>query len=153
MRMLTIAVLAVAAYGCTTPAPRTDVVALTAQVRQTEQAFAATMAARDHVGFVSFLADEAVFLNGGKPLRGKQAIAEHWKRFYSAAAAPFSWEPEIVEVLPSGTLAHTNGPVRDPRGKLIARFHSTWRLEPNGEWRVIFDDGCDICEPCANAAK
>ena len=34
------------------------------QVTATEQAFAATMAARDHAAFPSFLADDAVFLNG-----------------------------------------------------------------------------------------
>ena len=39
------------------------------------------------------IAEDAVFINGGKPLRGKAAIVEHWRRFYSGPRAPFSWKP------------------------------------------------------------
>ena len=43
----------------------------------TERAFAATMAARDQAAFASFIAEDAVFLNGGRgELRGKAAIAQ-----------------------------------------------------------------------------
>ena len=31
--------------------------------------------------------------------------------------APFSWQPETVEVLASGTLAISSGPVKDTNGK------------------------------------
>ena len=31
---------------------------------------------------------------GGRTLRGKQAVAAAWKRFYDGAQAPFSWEPD-----------------------------------------------------------
>ena len=44
-------------------------------------------------------------------------------------------------VLADGTLAHSSGPVRDPSGKLIARFNSVWRLEAPGTWRIVFDRG------------
>ncbi|HZV90436.1 MAG TPA: hypothetical protein VFF34_00365, partial [Candidatus Nitrosocosmicus sp.] len=60
---------------------------------------------------------------------------------------PFSWEPETVEVLPSGTLALTSGPVHDPKGTLIGTFSTIWRLEPDGRWRVVFDKGCEVCAP------
>ena len=49
-----------------------------------------------------FLADETVFFTGPKPLHGKQAVADVWKRFYEKPDAPFSWEPDEVEVLASG---------------------------------------------------
>ena len=42
----------------------------------------------------------------------------------------------------------STGPVRDPRGKLIARFTSIWRLEAPGIWRIVFDSGADACD-CA----
>ena len=58
------------------------------------------------------------------------------------ADAPFSWRPEVVEVLDSGTLALTSGPVRDPTGKQTGTFNSIWRREPDGRWRVVFDKGC-----------
>ena len=73
-------------------------------------------------------------------------MATWWKRFYEGPAAPFSWEPEQVEVLASGTLALSTGPVHDPSGKLIGRFSSIWRLEAPGRWRIIFDKGNDVCD-------
>jgi ketosteroid isomerase-like protein len=117
------------------------------QVADTERAFAATMARRDHAAFASFLADETIFF-GGKILRGKAQVADAWKRFYEAPTAPFSWQPETVEVLASGTLALSSGPVFDPAGKKIAYFNSIWRLEAPGVWRIVFDKGQDICD-CA----
>ncbi|MFZ6649204.1 YybH family protein [Undibacterium sp. TJN25] len=119
------------------------------QVADTERAFAKTMALRDHAGFTSFLSEEAVFFSGQEVLRGKQNIADAWKRLYQKPEAPFSWEPEQVEVLASGTLALSSGPVRDPQGKLIATFTSIWRLEAPGTWRIIFDKGNDACD-CGN---
>ncbi|MES2899150.1 MAG: nuclear transport factor 2 family protein [Pseudomonadota bacterium] len=116
------------------------------QVGDTERAFAATMKARDHAAFVSFLSDEAVFFSGPQPLHGKQAVADFWKKLYEKKEAPFSWEPDEVEVLASGKLAWTSGPVYGPDGKLIARFNSVWRLESPGTWKVIFDHGADVCD-------
>src|SRR6476620_2133933 len=69
------------------------------QVADAERAFAATMKARDHAAFMSFLADEAVFFSGPKPLHGKQAVGEFWKKLYEKKEAPFSWEPDETEVL------------------------------------------------------
>lgn len=126
-------------------APRTGGAALAGAVTDTERAFAATMAARDHAAFASFIAEDAVFLNGGRgELRGKSAIADFWKRYYSAPQAPFSWQPDRVAVLDSGGLAYSTGPVAAPDGKVFARFYSTWRREPSGAWRIIFDDGCNL---------
>ena len=56
--------------------------------------------------------------------------------------APFSWKPDVIEVLPSGNLAISSGPVLDPGGKKIGNFSSIWRREPDGRWLVIFDKGC-----------
>lgn len=121
------------------------------QVLAAERAFARTMADRDHGAFMSHLSDEAIFFNGEEPIRGKDAVAEAWRPFYSGPDAPFSWEPDRVEVLESGTLALSTGPVRDPSGKVIGRFNSIWRREPSGEWRVIFDKGSPVCPPAAGA--
>lgn len=113
------------------------------EVRKAEIAFARTMADRDHEAFVSFLAPDAVFLgDDGTPLRGAKAIAEGWKPRFEAETAPFSWEPQTVQVAASGTLAISTGPVRDPSGAEIGRFVSTWRREKDGSWKVVLDTGC-----------
>jgi uncharacterized protein (TIGR02246 family) len=115
------------------------------QVRQTETAFAKTMADRDHAAFVSFLADETVWFGRGV-LRGKDAVARAWKPFYEGKEAPFSWKPVTVEVLDSGTLAISSGPVFDPSGTQTSIFTSIWRREADGKWRIIFDKGNAYCQ-------
>jgi ketosteroid isomerase-like protein len=116
-----------------------DAVAL--QVADTERAFARSMAERRHAEFARHLSEQAVFFNGDEVLRGKAAVAAGWKPLFDAPAAPFSWEPDQVEVLDDGQLALSTGPVRNPEGRVIARFNSIWRLEAPGVWRIVFDKG------------
>ena len=116
-------------------------VELAAQVRAAEAGFARSMADRDHAAFVGYLADEAVFFSERGVLRGRNAVAAAWKAYYERPEAPFSWQPESVEVLDSGTLAHSSGPVFAPDGRRIATFNSVWRREADGRWRIVFDKG------------
>jgi len=115
------------------------------QVRDTERAFAKSMADRDHRAFVSFLSEETVFFSGTGVLRGPGQVGDGWKRFFEGPKAPFSWEPDQVEVLDSGSLAFSSGPVYDPDHKRIGTFHSVWRRE-DGRWRIVFDKGCNCRE-------
>lgn len=111
------------------------------QVTATELAFARTMAERDFAAFQDFLSSETVFFTGPEPLRGRAQVAQWWQRYFTDKAAPFSWAPDRVEVLDSGTLALSTGPVFDPEGKPVARFVSIWRQEAPGRWRIVFDRG------------
>jgi ketosteroid isomerase-like protein len=114
---------------------------LAEQVRAAETAFAATMADRDVEEFASHIADEAVFF-GRDVLRGVESVKAGWSPYFEGDSAPFSWKPEHVQVLESGTLALSSGPVLDPEGERIGTFNSVWRLEEDGRWRVVFDKGC-----------
>lgn len=133
------------------PAAPPSLEALRIQVEQTERAFARSMAARDHAAFSAFLSEQAVFY-GPRVSRGKAEVAAAWKPFFEATQAPFSWEPDRVDVLADGTLAHSSGPVRDAAGKLIARFNSVWRQEAPGVWRIVFDKGAPLSEAERKAA-
>lgn len=117
------------------------------QVMDAERAFAATMKARDFDAFTRFIADEAIFFSPQGNLRGKQAIARSWRAYYDKPQAPFTWAPEEVEVVDSGTLAYSGGPIYDPSGRKIGRFNSIWRLEAPGQWKVVFDRGSDFAPP------
>ena len=119
---------------------------LAAQVRAAETAFAKTMADRDHAAFTAMLADEAVFFGGKSVARGRAAVAEQWKGLFEGKEPPFSWGPQEVEVLDSGTLGISSGPVHAPDGKRIGTYNSIWRLESDGNWRIIFDKGCPPCD-------
>jgi ketosteroid isomerase-like protein len=142
-RLPVLVLVALLASACAPSTP--DNSELERQVLETEGAFARTMAERDHALFTTFLADEAIFFSGDEPIRGKEAIATDWKPFFEAPAAPFSWTPEHVEVLDSGTLALSSGPVFNPEGDRIATFTSIWRLEAPATWRIVFDKGAPVC--------
>ena len=115
------------------------------QVFEAESTFAQSLEARDFAAFSSHVSPEAVFF-GGRTLRGKEAVVGAWKKFFDGAKPPFSWKPEVIEVLPSGSLALSSGPVFDPAGKKIATFSSIWRRDKDGQWRIIFDKGCSECD-------
>ena len=143
LQMAAGAVLALAFLGAHAAPTNAE---LKQQVADTERAFAATMKARDLAAFTEFLSAETVFFSGPVPLRGREQVTQFWKKFYDGKEAPFSWEPDQVDVTDSGTLAHSSGPVYDPKGKLIGRFNSVWRQEAPGQWRIVFDKGEQLCD-------
>ncbi|MEJ2384941.1 MAG: nuclear transport factor 2 family protein [Xanthomonadales bacterium] len=114
-------------------------------VRATEQAFAQTLADRDFEAFRTFLSPEAVFFSGDRALRGSNAVAAAWKPYFDEPDPPFSWRAETVEVLDSGTLALSSGPVFGPDGRRVGTFNSIWRRDASGAWKVVFDKGEKAC--------
>jgi ketosteroid isomerase-like protein len=146
--VLTAAALALPAMSTSAQAP-IDLDALQRDVWNTEVAFARSMAERDLAAFERHLSPHAVFWSGpkGSPLRGRAAVVAVWKRFYEGAQAPFSWEPDEVVVIGDGTLAASTGPVRDPSGRVVSRFRSVWRREPDGRWLIVLDRGEAIAAP------
>jgi ketosteroid isomerase-like protein len=141
---------AVLLLGATPLAPESNA-ELQRQVRETERAFAKTMADRNHAAFTSFLSSEAVFLSSKTALRGRKQVSEGWKSEFEGPQAPFSWEPERVEVIDSGALAVSTGPVFGPKGDRIGTFTSTWRREEGG-WKIVLDSGCPPCH-CGEERK
>jgi ketosteroid isomerase-like protein len=142
MRLLSIGVMFVSLVMLVmASAARQSNAELQREVAAAERAFAATMRARDHDAFVGFLAEDAVFFSGPAVLRGRAAVADGWRPYFAGETPPFSWAPEQVEVVASGTLAYSGGPVYDAAGKSIGRFNSIWRLEAPGKWKVVFDRG------------
>jgi ketosteroid isomerase-like protein len=136
------AILALAGCAATAPPPLVQGEAAREQVFATERAFAKSMADRDLDAFARLVSEDTVFFSGPKPLHGKQAVVDFWSKFYKAGTKPpFAWEPEVVEVLKSGALARSTGPVHDLDGKLIGCFNSIWRQESRGQWKIVFDHG------------
>ena len=115
MRRLLVPCLLIAACA----APPVGPGAARQAVHDTEQAFAASMAARDIEAFADFLADEAVFVQDDGVLKGRAAIVAGWSRYFDEPEAPFSWRPALVEVLDSGRLALSTGPVYGRDGRCV----------------------------------
>jgi ketosteroid isomerase-like protein len=112
-----------------------------AEVFAAERAFARSMAERDFAAFGRYVADDTVFFSGTTALRGRAAVLTAWQPFFAGPTAPFSWDPDQVEVLESGDLALSTGLVKNPEGVVTARFNSIWRRQPDGRWLVVFDKG------------
>lgn len=149
MRFVSVLVALLVTLGISAPSFGETTEELARQVRDSENAFAGTMARRDLTAFGSYIADDAIFF-GKDALRGKAAVIAGWKQLYESEKAPFSWKSGDVEVLDSGKLAHSSGPVFDSQGKQTGTFNSIWRREADGRWKVVFDKGCNACD-CATA--
>jgi ketosteroid isomerase-like protein len=120
------------------------------QVMAAEQAFAKTMSDRNFQSFVLFLSPEAVFFSGSQVYRGADAVAGAWQQYFVGSQPPFTWRPDHIEVLPSGKLALSTGPVYQNH-TVVGRFNSIWRLEAPNTWRIVFDKGEAVCNVLPNA--
>ena len=114
------------------------------EVRNTELGFAKAMADRDFEAFASYLSPEAVFFNGSKIQHGATEVSAAWGPLFHDPTAPFSWAPDHVEVLASGDLALSTGPVI-VNDKVVGRFNSIWRRDGPHTWHVVFDKGEAVC--------
>jgi ketosteroid isomerase-like protein len=140
-RIILLTGLASAALGATL-AGQTPSADLKRQVFAAESSFAASMAERNLAAFATHVSPEAIFFGDTTVMRGKEEVLARWRGFFSEPDAPFSWKPDVIEVLASGRLALSSGPVFDPNGKKVGSFNSIWRREQDGRWKIIFDKGC-----------
>jgi ketosteroid isomerase-like protein len=120
---------------------------LTDDVRCREIGFSQSVENQDIDAFRSFIDADARFV-GPAVRKGVDEVAEAWSVFFAAGGPTIKWRPQVVEVLENGTLALSRGPYRstsvDEDGNSIERwgtFNSVWRLNDDGEWRVVFDAG------------
>ena len=104
---------------------------------------------QDFEAFKSFLDPEVRFVTG-RISRGPEEVAQVWANFFKVDASQIRWRPLIVEVVANGTLAISRGPYRQTRVSAAGEtehtwgtFNSTWRLNADGEWQVLFDAGGD----------
>jgi len=116
-------------------------------VRCREIGFSKSVEQRDLSAFRAFIDADARFV-GSRVLRGVDSVAEGWAVFFTADGPSIKWRPQFVEVLADGKLALSRGPYRvvskNPDGNTVeswGTFNSTWRLNDDGQWRVVFDAG------------
>ena len=114
-----------------------------------EVEFSRSVENQDFEAFKSFLDPEVRFVTGNIS-RGPEEVGQGWASFFQPDASKIRWRPLIVEVVAGGTLAISRGPYRqtsvsDDGEEKIAwgTFNSTWRLNADGEWKVLFDAGGD----------
>jgi ketosteroid isomerase-like protein len=123
------------------------------EVHCREIGFSQSAEFRDIQAFRSFIDADARFVANGV-FRGVDAVAEAWAVFFTEPGPTIKWRPQIVEVLENETLALSRGPYRvvskDADGNIVeswGTFNSIWRVNDDGQWRVVFDAG----NPAASA--
>lgn len=126
---------------------------LTDEVRCREIGFSKSIENKDIEAFKSFVDADARFISN-RPLRGVEEIAEGWSTFMGENAPRIKWRPMYVEVLKDGKLALSRGPYRyttsnEDGSETVSygSFNSTWRLNDDGVWRVVFDAGDPWARP------
>jgi ketosteroid isomerase-like protein len=121
-------------------------------VWQRETSFAGSVAAHDAKAFAGHVAANAVFgASTPEPTRGREAIVKRWAGLIEGKRVLLRWYPTQVIIAPGvADTAWSSGPslleVLDPKAKdryLLGAFHSVWHKDPDGVWRVLFDDGVE----------
>lgn len=104
-----------------------------------ERAFSATSVAEGtRAAFLAWFADDAVAFSPA-PVRGTAHI-EAWP----TEGPTLEWAPERAEISADGRMGYTLGPYRQslPDGGVAwGHYHSMWRLDDDGRWRVALDLG------------
>ena len=84
--------------------------------------------------------------------RPQAAVAEGWKPLLRGAEGAVLVEAGARPRRRLGDTRREPGRGVRPDGKRVGTFTSTWRLEKDGEWRVVLDSGCPPCA-CASPAE
>jgi len=123
------------------------------EVRCAEIGFSQSIESRDMEAFRSFLDEDARFV-GGSVRRGPDDITAAWSVYAAEDGPSLKWRPQIVEVLDDGKLALSRGPykftAKNEDGEEVdnwGTFNSIWRLQDDGNWKVVFDAGSPAAQP------
>lgn len=114
-----------------------------------EVTFSRSVEDRDFSAFMSFLDPEVRFVTGSIH-KGPEEVGQAWAALFQPGGPELRWRPAIVEVVANGTLAISRGPYRMTQiaedgevNYFWGTFNSTWRLNRDGNWQVLFDAGGD----------
>ena len=114
-----------------------------------ELSFARSVADHNATAFADHVHTDAVFgPSTPEPARGRDAVVRQWGGLIAGKGLRLYWYPAQVVVAGTGDHAWSTGPALyddpSPTAKhryRLGRFNSVWRRDPDGAWRVLFDDG------------
>lgn len=121
------------------------------EVWQRELSFAKSLADHDAEAFASHIAEQAAFgASQPAPDRGREAIAKGWAPLIEGKGVRLRWYPTRVTIAGRDDIAWSSGPAlfemlnpKAPYRWHVSQFRSVWVREPDGVWRVLFDDGTE----------
>jgi ketosteroid isomerase-like protein len=96
--------------------------------------------------FVANFADDAIIFRP-TPVAGKK-----WYERRPPVPGVLSWQPVLSEIAASGELGYNTGPYEyrekaDAKPVGYGEFFSFWKKQPDGNWKVVFDQGVEHSMP------
>lgn len=118
------------------------------ELLEADMAFDLATARRGLEGWMSFFVDDAQLNSTNGPLRGKEALRNHYSRMFAQKDFSIRWKPYHAEASRDGTLGFTLGTAvimwTGADGKTVkrdGRYITVWRKQADGSWRVVTDMG------------
>lgn len=116
-----------------------------------ELSFACTVADHDPAAFADHVAAGAVFGAGrARQTRGREAIVARWGGIIEGRHVTIEWYPVRTTIGGVDGIAWSEGPslvIENPGSAdanySLGSYRSVWHRDPDGVWRVLFDDGSD----------
>ena len=142
--VLVAALVALAMNGC---APRVDVEAERAALRNTDIESSKAAAAKDLERMVTFYAaDAAMFPPNASLVTGQEAIRALWAQLMASPGYALSWQATRAEVSGTGDLGYTVGTyeftINDPQGQPVTergKYVAVWKKQPDRTWKIVAD--------------
>ncbi len=118
------------------------------EIKRADLDFCAATAAKGLDGWVSYFAENAYIGQTDPPVRGRQAIRQHYEPLFAHKGLEFKWAPERAEVFAAGTLGYTSGRYSmafvNDKGVRVERtgsYLTVWERQKDNSWKVIADFG------------
>jgi len=138
-----------------------DVATEIQKLLETDRAWAAQASAGKNADSVlAYWTDDATVVMPGQPtLKGKDALRKMVTSDFSAPGFHIAWTPEQAVVAKSGDMGYTTGTNEftipgagpaDKTTKLVGRYITVWRKEPDGRWRCVMDYSTPSPAPVAS---
>jgi len=141
MRMLAL-LLAVPVAVATACAPRVDMAAEEAALRQADSAYTVAVQSKNLDAMLDLYAGDGVMYPPNEPtVSGLEGIRQYATNILNTPGLTVAFTPLDVRVSAGGTMGYTlnTGRITTADGSEEIRDFHVWRKEPDGHWKVVVD--------------
>ena len=106
-----------------------------------------SQSAPDLEEFLSFIADDVIWLFCGRPpIRGKAEVRSHFQPTFAKPGFSLTWTPERIDVGDAGDIGYVFGTwktaAEDASGHLSEKtgpYATIWKKRTDGKWQVVLE--------------
>lgn len=150
LKLISIPLVTLMLAGCSSapPAPKVDLAAEQAKIRDLETAWNQELSAKDVEKIVSHYTDDSALMIPGAPMvKGKDGARTLWKGMIEDPNLKMSFAQQAFHISESGDLAITRGSytmvMSDPKTKKPVddkgSYVTVYKKQADGSWKVVED--------------